>query len=78
MVEREQVEKRVREALAGIMEHWEIAEILVSRVNDKDETESFVCGSGNWFARTGLVEHFLSKRDEDARVEFREQHEEES
>jgi hypothetical protein len=69
--DREQAEKVVRAACAEIMEHYDAVQIVATRMVESGFTESFTHGAGNFWARHGLMQYCLTKRDEDHRIESR-------
>ncbi len=63
---------RVEAALAVLGEHFDTVQIFTTRY-EGSETGTTACqmGVGNWFARQGQIQTWLTKNDEDAREELR-------
>jgi len=53
-------EKIVEEICHRLMEHFEHVQILASRQTKDGQTEAFKWGRGNWFARQGMAQAFIS------------------
>lgn len=41
-------------------EHWDAVQILVSRGAEGGGTERYFVGSGNWYARQGMAQKFIT------------------
>lgn len=59
-MEREALEKMMEECLAKLGEHFDAVQILATRHEDK-KSESIHKGTGNWYARFGMVHEFINK-----------------
>jgi hypothetical protein len=70
--EEEEDMKRIKEAAASLGEHFDTVQIFVTR-HDADSIGSVnaTYGSGNWFARLGLVRDWLIRQDEFTRLRCR-------
>lgn len=53
-------EKLVDDHVAKLMEHFDAVQILVSGVM-YNGTESVFRGGGNWFARQGMAQEFITR-----------------
>lgn len=54
-------------------EHFDNIQIFVSRFDSTEGTTSINYGSGNWHARRGHIQTWLTKEDERNRKEVREE-----
>lgn len=63
----------VKAAVQGLGEHFDTVQIFVTRYEPQDEggTTNINYGAGNWFARFGQVRDWTVKREEDARIDRR-------
>jgi hypothetical protein len=67
---------RIQTAVEGLGEHFDTVQIFVTRVeHDGNDgmTMNANWGTGNWFARKGQVQDWLTKIDERVREEMREE-----
>jgi hypothetical protein len=68
----ESVVKCVDSHVAQLMEHFDAVQIFVSRHDgETGNTGSIHRGGGNWYARVGQVQEWLSEADEDVRDNMR-------
>lgn len=70
--------ERVKEAVRTLGEHFDAVQVFVTKENEADEpddrgTVNINYGSGNWFARYGHVLHWVTKCEERAREEVRDE-----
>ena len=70
--------KLLQDACEKLGEHFETVHIFVTRIKDDDSPEdrgtiNANWGSGNWFARYGQIQSWVTKQDEQTRKEVREQ-----
>lgn len=60
-----EADRLVREALQKISEHTDTVMILVTKKLDNGEGETWrmILGTGNWYARYGLVREWLNQEE---------------
>ncbi len=56
---RQEAYELVAQHVAQLAEHFDSVQVLASRMNEKNETEACIDGSGNWYARQGLAQEFI-------------------
>ena len=63
--ELEQEDAAIERALAILSEHFDAAQILVSRYSPENEgtTSNQFAGFGNWMTRRGLIYDFMLRED---------------
>ncbi len=63
-MDRQQVSAHIASIASQLGEHFDAVQILATRMAPEGGgTERFACGSGNWYARQGMAQHFI-KMDE--------------
>lgn len=64
--------KMVEKAAEELSEHFDSVQIFCTRHEGaKGTTEHIMLGKGNWFARMGSVQEFITRNDEGTRIEKR-------
>lgn len=58
-------------AIARLMEHFDTAQVFVSRVLEDGNTRTVVKGSGNYHARVNQAREFVTRDDELTREDSR-------
>lgn len=69
-------EKIVQKALHELGEHFDCVQIFVTSKNG-EHTECIATGSGNFYARMGIVRNWIVREEERTRVRVRKSEEEE-
>lgn len=65
--------QRLKKMCEELGEHFDCVQIFASRFDAEEGTTSVNWGAGNWHARRGQVDGWLTKEDERSRKEIREQ-----
>lgn len=68
--------ERLESACDRLMEHFDTIQIFATRHEPSDGTRNAAWGAGNWFARYGQVQEWLTKKSEETRVSVRQESEE--
>lgn len=69
--------KRIKEACQTLAEHFDSVHIFATRHESGElgGTVNVQYGEGNWFARLGQVQSWLTRQDEGSRSEYRQDNE---
>ena len=73
MSENDQDFERLQAAAAALGEYFDTVQIFVTRHENSEGTTNMNWGSGNWFARYGQVEEWVSKTRERSLVQVRQE-----
>lgn len=69
--------KRVKAAVSLLAEHFDTVQVFTTRYESAEEgTIQCNSGQGNWYARRGQVQEWLTREDEDTRENVRKKDEE--
>lgn len=61
----EQADALLAKIAINLGEHFDCVQIVASRVEANGDTRSFMRGTGNWFARRALYQHFIERDQAD-------------
>lgn len=66
----DEIEQKVKDAAATLMEHCDTVQIFVT-IHDVEVTHAYQTGRGNYYARLGQIQEWLTREDESSRDDQR-------